>query len=73
MTKLRAAVVCERSLAKISRQYGFNSFLFLGKGEEQSGGRERDSVIADGVEALIGAVYLDSGYSAASEIGRAHV
>lgn len=66
MTKLRAAVVCERSLAKISRQYGFNSFLFLGKGEEQSGGRERDSVIADGVEALIGAVYLDSGYSAAS-------
>lgn len=67
LTKLRASIVCERSLAKISKAQGFNEFLLLGKGEEQGGGRVRDSIVADGVEAIIGAIYIDSGFSAASE------
>ncbi len=68
LTRLRAAIVCERSLAKISKDYGLNEYLLLGKGEEQSGGRERASIIADGVEAIIGASYLDSGFAAATKI-----
>ena len=71
LTRLRASVVCERSLAKISLKSGLNNFLLLGKGEEQSGGRERAGIIADFIEALIGAVYLDSGFEEASAlIGR---
>ena len=65
MTKVRAAVVCERSLASISRKFGLWEFLRLGKGEESAGGRTRDSIIADGVEAMIGAVFLDGGFDAA--------
>ena len=66
MTKVRAAVVCERSLAAISRKFGLWEFLRLGRGEEATGGRTRDSIIADGVEAVIGAVFLDGGLEAAS-------
>jgi ribonuclease-3 len=68
LTRLRAAIVCERSLAKISKDHGLNEYLKLGKGEEQSGGRERASIIADGVEAIIGASYLDSGFTAATKM-----
>ncbi len=71
LTKLRAQIVCEKALASVSRSLGLNGFLRLGKGEELSGGRERDSIIADGVEALIGAVFLDGGQEAARAlIGR---
>ena len=68
LTKLRASIVCERSLAEISKARGFNDFLLLGKGEEQNGGRLRDSIIADCVEAIIGAIYTDSGFNAASTV-----
>ena len=68
LTKLRASVVCERALAKISKDKGINNFLMLGKGEEASGGRTRDSIVADAVEAIIGAIYLDGGFSAASNV-----
>ncbi len=61
MTTLRAQLVCEKSLATYNRQLGLNRFLLLGVGEERTGGRERDSLLADMFEALLGALYLDSG------------
>ena len=67
MTRIRAAVVCEKSLAAVSRRFGLCEFLRLGKGEESAGGRSRDSIIADGVEAIIGAVFLDGGVDAAAK------
>ncbi len=68
LTKLRAAIVCEKSLAKISKDKGINNYLRLGHGEEQSGGRTRNSIVADGMEAIIGAVYVDSGFTAAAKM-----
>lgn len=67
MSKLRASIVCEPTLALCARQIGLQDYLFLGKGEEISGGRNRDSVISDAMEALIGAVYLDGGLASAKE------
>lgn len=61
MTKLRASLVCEPTLAMEARNIGLEEFLYLGKGEENSGGRGRDSIISDALEALIGAIYLDGG------------
>ena len=61
MTKLRAELVCEKSLAQVGREIGLGGFLLLGKGEELCGGRERPSIIADAVEAVIAAMYLDGG------------
>lgn len=61
MTKLRSSYVCEPALAFCAKDLELGQFLRLGKGEEQSGGRDRDSIIADVVEAIIGAIYLDSG------------
>ena len=68
LTKLRASVVCERSLAKISKQNGINNFILLGKGEEHCGGRSRDSIAADCLEAILGAIYVDGGYNAAYKV-----
>jgi len=65
LTKLRAAVVCESSLYTIARELDLGKFLLLGKGEEASGGRERVSILADAVEAVIAAVFLDGGLEAA--------
>ena len=65
LTKMRASAVCEQALAITARQLELGSFLFLGKGEEGMGGRDRDSIIADVVEAVIGAIYLDSGFEEA--------
>lgn len=63
LTKTRAQIVCEKSLAKIGRKnLDIGVYLNMGKGEDMLGGRNRDSIIADSVEALIGAVFLDSGY-----------
>lgn len=67
LTKKRAAIVCESSLALCGNRLGLGAYLILGKGEENNGGRERASMIADAVEALIGAVYLDGGWKAAKE------
>lgn len=61
LTKLRAAVVCEPTLAKRSRAMGVGPWLRLGRGESATGGRERDSILADAFEALAGAIYLDAG------------
>lgn len=66
-TKLRALVVCERSLAKVADRLNLGAYLFLGKGEELSGGRERDCILADATEALIAAIYLDSNFNRAFE------
>lgn len=67
MTKLRAKLVCEESLAASAREINLGSFLMLGKGEEVTGGRTRDSILSDAFEALIGAIYQDSGISNARE------
>ena len=61
LTKLRASLVCEPSLADCARQLGMPDYLRLGKGEETSGGRNKESILCDVVEAVIGAMYLDSG------------
>ena len=65
LTKKRAAMVCEPSLAFCAREFSLPGFLLLGKGEDQTGGRERDSIVSDATEALIGAIYLDGGFEAA--------
>lgn len=67
LTKIRAGVVCESSLAEIARKLLINKYIRIGKGEELSGGREKDSLIADACEAVIAAIYLDSGIEAAGE------
>ncbi len=64
LTKLRASVVCEGSLAAKAKEVSLGNFLRLGKGEEATGGRKRESVLADAFEALIGAVLLDGGMEA---------
>ena len=67
LTKTRASMVCEPSLALCARDIGLGGYLLLGKGEEATGGRLRDSVTSDAMEALIGAVYLDGGFTSAKE------
>lgn len=62
MTKLRSTYVCEPALAYCAKDLELGRFIRLGKGEEQSGGRDRDSIIADVVEAIIGAIYVDAGF-----------
>lgn len=61
LTKLRASLVCEPALAFCARDLSLGDFIRLGKGEEAGGGREKDSIISDVMESLIGAMYLDSG------------
>ncbi len=72
MTLVRAAVVAEPALAAIGRDWRVPAAIRLGRGEELSGGREKDSIISNAVEALLGVVYLESGYDRAEEIVRAH-
>ncbi len=67
MTKMRASLVCEPTLAFCTREINLGSYLLLGKGEELTGGRQRDSVVSDAMEALIGAIYLDGGFASAKE------
>jgi len=67
LTKLRASMVCEPSLAFCAREIGLGDYLLLGKGEEVTGGRSRASVTSDALEALIGAIYLDGGFASAKE------
>ena len=61
LTRMRAALVCEPSLAAVARRLGLGAFIRLGRGEDASGGRNRPSLLCDIVEALIGAMYLDGG------------
>lgn len=67
LTKTRASMVCEPSLAFCARDIDLGSYLLLGKGEEATGGRQRDSITSDAMEALIGAIYLDGGFTSAKE------
>lgn len=61
MTTLRAQLVCETALANYARQLHLNDFLLLGSGEEKQGGRDKNAIIADMFEALLGAIYLNNG------------
>ena len=63
MTKVRAEVVCEKALAKYATQIGLGDYLFLGKGEDKNNGRNNKSITSDAFEALLAAMYLDSGES----------
>jgi ribonuclease-3 len=68
LAKLRAAVVNARALADVARTLGLGSYLLLGRGEETTGGRDKLSILADAMEAVIGAVYLSSGQGESSEL-----
>lgn len=68
LSRLRASLVCEESLAKIARGLELGDVLRLGESELKSGGYTRDSILADGLEALVGAVYIDGGFEAAREV-----
>ena len=65
LTKIRASVVCENALYPFARKIDLGKYIFLGKGEEHTGGRDRHSILADAFEALIAAIYLDGGIEAA--------
>lgn len=67
LTKKRASMVCEPTLALCAREIPLGDYLLLGKGEEATGGRSRDSIVSDAMEALIGAIYLDGGFANAKE------
>ena len=67
LTRLRASMVCEPTLAFCTRELELGKYLLLGKGEEQTGGRERKSILSDALEAIIGAIYLDGGFANAKE------
>lgn len=67
MTRLRASIVCEPTLALCARAIKLDTFIRLGKGEELTGGRSRDSIVSDACEAVIGAIYLDGGFANAKE------
>lgn len=65
LTTFRASLVCEATLAYDAKALDLSEYLFLGRGEDQTGGRGRDSIVSDALEALIGAIYLDGGLEAA--------
>lgn len=67
LTRLRASIVCEPTLAECARAIHLPDFLMLGKGEETTGGRYRDSIVSDAFEAVIGAIYLDGGIEEAKK------
>ncbi|MCK4259036.1 MAG: ribonuclease III [Halanaerobiales bacterium] len=73
LAKTRAVVVSSLTLARISKRINLGQFLLLGKGEEMTGGRERDSILADVFEALLGGIYLDQGLEVAREFIHAHL
>ena len=73
MTRLRASIVCEPTLAMCARQIHLQEYIMLGKGEDLTGGRTRDSIISDALEALIGAIYLDGGFANAKEFVKSFI
>jgi len=68
LSKARAAIVNEAGLARVAELLALGQWIFLGRGEEQAGGRQKRSLLANAFEALIGAIYLDGGFSAAFEV-----
>lgn len=72
LSKFRAAVVNEAQLAELAREMGLGEYLYLGKGEDQTGGRNKPSLLSDAFEAVLGAVFLDRGYKKAYDVVRRH-
>lgn len=68
LTRIRADLVCERNLAEAAATIELGSYLLLGHGEEQGGGRKRDSIVSDAMESVIAASFMDGGFTAAKEI-----
>lgn len=73
LTRIRAGVVCEKALSECAQSIDLGRRLLLGKGEQQSGGRERASILSDAFESLIGAIYMDSGFDTARDWVLAHL
>lgn len=73
MTRLRSSMVCEPALAFCARDISLGDYILLGKGEEATGGRKRDSIISDVMEAMIGAIYLDGGIEEADRFVKKYV
>ena len=67
LANIKAFVVCEETLAQVGFKFGFEKYLSLGKGEEKTGGRQKKALVADAVEAVIGAYYVDSGFEKARQ------
>ncbi len=67
LTTLRASIVCEPTLALCTEEISLGDYLFLGKGEDLTGGRKRKSILSDALESVIGAIYLDGGFANAKE------
>jgi ribonuclease-3 len=67
LTKLRASIVCEQTLSFCAREISLGDYVLLGKGEAATGGRERNSILSDALEAVIGGIYLDGGFTNAKE------
>lgn len=67
LTKIRASIVCEQTLSDCAKDMHIGDYLLLGKGEDSSGGRYRESILSDTLEAIIGAIYLDGGFTNAKE------
>ncbi len=67
LSRIRARLVNEAQLAHLARELSLGEYLKLGRGEEQTGGREKDSILADGFEAIVAAIYLDGGFQVASD------
>lgn len=72
LSKLRAAVVNETRLAELARDLGLGDYLYLGKGEEMTGGRDKPSLLSDAYEAVLGGIYLDRGFKKALSVVRDH-
>ncbi len=68
LNKIKTLIVSEKGLSEIAKKLGIDQLILLGKGEEKMGGRSKDSILADAVEALFGAIYLDAGFSKTLEI-----
>jgi len=68
LSKTRAVMVSETGLARVAEDMDLGAWIFLGRGEEQAGGRARPSILADALEALLGAVYLDGGFAPARAV-----
>ncbi|MBQ7415876.1 MAG: ribonuclease III [Oscillospiraceae bacterium] len=73
LTRMRADMVCEKTLAAVANRIGLGQHLLLGHGEEQGGGRSRESILADAVESIIAACYLDGGFESAAAFIRSFI
>ena len=73
LSRTRATLVCEKSLANEARRLGIGEYILLGNGEDHNGGRQRESILADTMEAILGAIYLDGGFDAVKRLSLIHI